>query len=444
MRNSLIILLLAICVTPAAAVAQDRDILELYRLAKAKDPALSRAEARLEGGRADKDIAWAALMPRISANGSERQLKHEVNYNDNDLLTKDFRGDYNGYSYGAGVAFPLFNLSSYYQLAVADAGISSVESGMKSVQQDLIVRILDAYMKFLKAKADEKLYRDELSRVTRILDQAEAFLKAGTGDIIAVYEAKARLDSAAADLIKTEGIMRMAQQNLAILSGVAVDSVKDIAVKKADGPQPAEIDWWIETMLQRNPELIRARADLQQAEENTRVAAAGHYPVIDGNGGYTVDKGSTFLPRVETRQWYAGIRINIPIYSGGDTVARQRRAVAGESERRATLNEMQENATRKLKETFINLQYSQSLVAAYERKYESAELQLKAVQKGREIGTRTAIDLLNAEQGYAVSRRDLSASLYDNVQRRLELKAIAGILVENDLKELSGVLIENN
>ena len=433
------VLVLALCSFSGHVQAQERDILELYQLAKSKDPALSRAESRLESGKADKEIAWAAMLPRVSANASIRQLWHEVL-----KYSTPVEGEYTGYSYGLGAAAPVFNLGSYRQLAVADAGIDSAESFIQSVRQDLIVRLVDGYVKLLKAKADEKLYRDELARVGKVLEQSEAFLKAGTGDIIAVYEAKARVDNAAAELVKTEGQLRMAQQNLAILTGVEVDSVKDIAAMKSQGAQPADLEWWIATMQQRNPELRRVKMDLLQAEESSKVAAAGHYPTADCNGGYTVDKGSTFLPSVVTKQWYAGIRLNIPIYSGGDTEARTRRALAGESERRAIRDDTGERAMRRLKEAYITVQYTESLVAAYQRKHESAELQLKAVKKGREIGTRTAIDLLNSEQSYAVSKRDLSAVLYDNLLRRFDLKAAAGILQESDLTELTGAFKENN
>ena len=438
-KISIVALFLTLFSAPLPAVAQQQDLLELYKLAKAKDPVLARADARLEAGKADKDIAWAALLPRISANGSVRQLWHRViGY----TSSNGTDGQYTGYSYGMGGGLNLFNMPTYYNIAAAEAGIGSAESNIRATRQDLIIRLLDGYLRYLKAKADEKLYRDELGRVGKILDQAQAFLKAGTGDIIAVYEAKARMDSAAADLVRTQGQLRLAQQNLSSLTGVTVDTVSDFTVNKSAGPQPAELEWWIDTMRQQNPALLQARKDLLQAEETRKAARAGHFPIIQGNGGYTVDKGSTFLPNVETQQWYAGVSINLPIYSGGETKARTRRALAGESERRAMLDDAQEQGIRRLKEAYLNLQYNVSLVDAYQRKHESAQLQLKAVQKGREIGTRTAVDLLNSEQSYAVSRRDLTAALYDNILRQMELKASAGILSEEDLAELNGMLVE--
>ena len=73
-------LFLSLCVVPSFVHAQEYDISELYKLAKATDPTVSRAEARLEAGKADKEIAWSALLPRVSANGSIREIHHEVLY----------------------------------------------------------------------------------------------------------------------------------------------------------------------------------------------------------------------------------------------------------------------------------------------------------------------------------------------------------------------------
>lgn len=435
MRNKLLLLgattlCAALSLLPVSSPAEEKGLLELYALAKAKDPSVGRAEARLEAGKADQEIAWSALLPRISANASQRQMWHTVlNYGPTTI-----NGSYTGYSYGVGGQLSVFNLSSLLQVSAADAGLKSAEAGATAARQDLIVRLVNAYVMLLKAQADEKLYRDELSRVAKILEQAEAFLKAGTGDIIAVYEARARMDSASADLIKTEAQRRIAEQNLSSLTGIPVSAVKDIPVSSPVGPQPNDLAWWLDTMQKHNPSLQQAKEDLVQAGHYADGNRASHLPTIQLSGGYTVDKGSTFLPGVETRQWYIDAAVSFPIYSGGETVARTRRAVAGESERRFMLIDVQDQNTQRVKEAFLNLQYNVSLADAYKRKHESAELQLKATRKGREIGTRTAIDLLNAEQTWAVSRRDLSSALYDNLLRHLELRAAAGILADDDLQ----------
>lgn len=332
---------------------------------------------------------------------------------------------------------PLFAMPAYHQLSAADAGIRSAASGSDLARQDLMTRLVTAYVRFVKAQADERVYSEEKSRLNRILEQAEAFLKAGTGDIIAVHEARARLDSAGADLVKSQGERRLAEQLLANLTGISVTAVRDLAVARPAPPEPADLNWWIETMQQRNPAIRQAREDLTQAEEGSKAAGAGHLPTVNLFGGYSADKGSTFLPDVLTSQWYVSATVTVPIYYGGETSASTRKAIAGEAERRFMLTDARDQRLQRLKEAFVKLQYSVALAEAYQRKLDSAQTQLNATQKGLNLGTRTAIDLLSAEQKHAISRRDLTSALYDNFQYQIELKAAAGILEESDLASIS-------
>ena len=418
---------------PAVAGAEEHGLLELYQLAKAKDPSVGRSAAKLEVGKADQQIAWSAVLPDVSANASQRWFWHTVlNYN-----PKTIEGSYDGYNYSLTAQLPVVNVPAWYQIAAADAGVVGAEAGTDISRQDLLLRLLNGYVTLLKVQNDVSLLREELSRIGEIYKQAEAFLKAGTGDIISVYEAKARMESATADLIKAEAQKRVAEQTLSGLTGVAVTMIKNIRITTPFTPQPADLEWWLDTMRKQNPALRQSQEELRQAALNHSTAWAGHLPTVQMQGGYTVDKGSTFLPNVETRQWYVGASISVPIFSGGETMARTRRAAAAESERRFILEDIKDENTKRLKEAFLNVQHNVSLTEAYRRKLESTQLQQAATRKGREIGTRTAIDLLNAEQAYSTARRDLSNALYDNLLRNFELKSAAGILTEEDLNQIA-------
>lgn len=437
MKNSsrLILTVLAGCLLlpQASRAEQPYELSSLYSLARSKDPILGRAAARLDTSKADYDIAFAKLLPRVEASASEKYFWHTVeNYYPD---TKS--GQYNGYSYVLGGRMPLFAMPAYYQLSAADAGIRSANSASDVARQDLMDRLVSAYVSLVKAQADEQVYAEEKSRLSRILEQAEAFLKAGTGDIISVHEARARLDSAGADLIKSQGDRRLAEQKLANLTGVPVTAVRDLAIAAPMQPQPADLTWWIATMQQRNPAIRQAREDLAQAEEGVKAANAGHLPTVNLTGGYSVDKGSTFLPDVLTSQWYVSANVTVPIYYGGETSASTRKAVAAESERRFMLTDASNLRLQRLKEAFVKLEYSVALAEAYQRKLASAETQLKATQKGLSLGTRTAIDLLNAEQKHSASRRDLTSALYENFQYQIDLKAAAGVLEESDLTAIT-------
>jgi outer membrane protein TolC len=238
-------------------MAKEFDILELYNLAKAKDPFIGRAEARLEGGKAEHEIAWSALMPRVTAGASLRQFWHEVeNY-----YPETTKGDYTGYSYNIGATLPVVAVPSYYQITATNAGMRSAEAAIDSARQDLMARLVAAYVGLLKAQTDELLYRDEMLRVGKVLEQTKAFLEAGTVDIITTSEAKARLDSAAADLVKIQAQRRMAEQYLASITGITVETVKKISIMTPQRPHPDDLEWWIGTMSKHNPALIQALED---------------------------------------------------------------------------------------------------------------------------------------------------------------------------------------
>jgi outer membrane protein len=422
---------------PAWSSAEPDGILSLYRSAQAKDPSLGRARARVDSSVAEAEMALAVLLPRLDASAGISWINNTtVNYG-----TGDIHGSYTGNNYGINLRQPLVQLPGVYGLSASRAGVRAAEATLSGAEQELIVRIAEAYFMILKSRTDESLFAEERKRLERVVEQAEAFLKSGTGDVIAVYEAKSRYDSSQADLVKAVNQRRLAQQHLASLVGRPVADVKELGSYEPTGPEPADLRWWLDTMWRNQPNLIQARETLDQAIDQKKAAMAGHAPVLQAIGGYNVNKGSTFLPDVETRQWSIGLNLSFPLYSGGETMARSRRAVAAETEQRHVLDATNEQLTQKLKEAFLTLEYNASLVKALRQKQVSAEQQLTAVTKGRAIGTRTAVDLLNAEQGYAVSRRDLSGAIYDNVFQRLQLKAAAGNLNEQDVAALEASLM---
>ena len=438
MKSRLALALLALFLSlPAPPVHAGSDgLMDLYLLAKAKDPVLGRAHAQVELSRAERQIVGATLLPRIDAGASINWIANKTLFYQPQTINGSFTGD----SYSVTLRQPLLYLPGVYNLRAAGASLEGAGASEKGAGQDLMVNLAEAYFTLLKGRSDEQLYLDDTKRLRQVLVQAEAYLTQGTGDIIAVYEARARLDGAAADQVKASNIRRTAEQKLASLVGRPVTNLRDLPFAEARGPEPADLNWWLSAMEKNQPNLLQARAGVRQAEEERKAARAGHLPSIQLNGGYAVSKGSTFLPEVETRQWSVGLNFSLPIYTGGDTAARIRRAVANEEEQRYGLGYALEQVTQKLKDSFQNLQYNGLLIKALQQKRSSAELQLKAVLKGRSIGSRTISDLLNAEQSLAVSRRDLSAACYDNVLDSLHLKAAAGLLAEGDLREINALL----
>jgi outer membrane protein len=408
-------------------------IWDLYLSAKANDPALGRTESRVLSSKADSDVLLSTLMPHLdSSAGIKQAAQTYVNY-----TPTDQNYNFTTISYNVTARITLLHVPTLYSLSAAAAGLNSDMAGVAAARQNLIVKFTDAYFSLLKAQTDIQIAVGEINRLKRVLDQSQAFLKTGTGDIIAVYEAQSRLDGAVADLTRNESTLRLAEQKLSTVVGNTVTSISNYLPQHPKGPDPDNIDWWVATMEREQPVLRQAREGLNQSSEQRRSVKSEYLPLLQANGGYDVSSGTALFPTAQTRQWYVGATISLPLYSGGETSAKIRRAVATEEERRFMYEETRDQLRENVKQAYFNLRYNISLIKALEQKKSSAEIQLAAVNKGRTIGTRNAIDLLNAEQGYSIALRDYKYALYDNFIRGIQLKSAAGILVDADVSDIA-------
>jgi len=436
--NRCFLLLLVLFLFPLSALASSDDLLSLYAIAKEKDTGIGKAQSRFDASKADSRISFSQLLPRFEANAGISWLSNtSLNYG-----PREITGSYTGNNYGISAKIPLFQMSAMHYLSASHAFVRGADAALSVSRQELIVALVEAYFGVLKAQTDEVLYLDEVKRFEQLYDQAKEFKASGTGTVTAELEAKAKLESALADSIKAIMVHKLADQQLENIVGRHVYEVKALGSYIPHGPEPSDVQWWVATMEKNRPALVQARELLTQSELLRKAVYAGHLPTISASGGYAVNKGSTFLPEVETRQWSIGLNLSLPIYSGGETDARTERALAVESEQRHILNEVHDQSVQKLKLSYLNLEYSFAIIPSLKLKTESALMQLNAVKDGRSVGTRTGIDLLNAEQEVAFARRDLAGAIYDNALRQLQLMAAVGTLSESDLVELNALLID--
>lgn len=409
-------------------------IWDLYLSAKTNDPALGRSKARVTGSKADSDQLFSTLMPHLDSSAGVQQISQALaHYN----TQNEVKYDYTSFNYSLIARMTLLNVPSIYSLSAADAGLRVEQAGVAAARQNLIVKFTDSYFALLKAQADKHIALGEIKRLKQVYDQSRAFFKEGTGDLISVYEAQSRLDGAGADLTKSESTLRLAEQKLSSVVGKPVKSITNYLPQQPAKADPDDLDWWVTTMEKEQPIIRQAREGLVQAAEQRKSVKAEYLPVLQTTGGYSVSRGTPDLPAAEVRQWFVGASISLPWYSGGETAAKIRRTVASEEERRHAFDETIEQQRESVKQAFYNLQYNFSLIKALEQKMTSAEIQLDAVKKGRNMGMRNAIDLLNAEQAYSLTLRDYKYALYDNFIRVFQLKSAAGILADADVSEVS-------
>jgi outer membrane protein len=308
-----------------------------------------------------------------------------------------------------------------------------------AAEQDLITEVADAYFGVLKAEAEERVSRDQKNLLQTVLNQTEAFLKVGSGDIIAVQEAKASLDAAQAALIRSQNSVVLARQRLERLTHQPVGELADLGALTPEGPSPSQAGPWLETARENQPLLNQARQQFQVALDEVEIQRRAHWPKLHLGAGYSYDKGS-FLPTLEANRARIGLNVSVPLYEGGQISAKTKRAAAQAKANEYHLKDLEDQVVLDTQNAFAGLQNSVPELLAAKQAVASNLTSLEATRKGYEIGSRSVVDLLKVAHDYEVAQRNYYFALYSQVLARIRLKAAAGVLSEEDVKSVNALL----
>ena len=130
----------------------------------------------------------------------------------------------------------------------------------------------------------------------------------------------------------------------------------------------------------------------------------------------------------------------MPIFSGGLTQSRVREAVALRDRAEQDYENVQRNVAQQVRASFLNVTSGIAQVRALEQALVSTQSQLDSTILGRDVGVRTSVDVLNAQQQAIQTRRDLLQARYNYLLNTLRLKAAAGQLAEPDIEEVNRAL----
>jgi len=125
--------------------------------------------------------------------------------------------------------------------------------------------------------------------------------------------------------------------------------------------------------------------------------------------------------------------LSIPIFSGGLIQSRVREAVANRERAQQDLEGAVRGVAQAVRTNFVNVTSGIAQVVALEQALVSTQSQLDSTILGRDVGVRTSVDVLNAQQQVFQTRRDLQQARYNYLLSTLRLKAAAGALTEDDI-----------
>lgn len=411
------------------------DLIQLYQRAQDNDPQIRAARAvRLAAGEA-KPIARSGMLPNASASAN-------LDYTDQQVQDGPDQS-YASRGIGLTVVQPLYRRDRMLRLDQADSQISGADAVLQQAEQALLLRVAQAYFGVLAAKDNLGFSKTEEEAIARQLDQAKRRFEVGLIAITGVHEAQARYDASRANVITAVNQQDNAFEILREIVGGEVGEPLSLADPvPLERPKPADPAYWTQTALENNPAIIAAREQLEVAKKEIEVQRSGHYPTLDLVGGYDLSHSNGgFVYQGKTiGSANIGVQLAVPLYTGGGVAAATRQARYNMDAALQSLEQQRRSAARQVRDAYRGMEASISRVEALKAGAVSAASALEATNAGFEVGTRTLVDVLNAQSELFRSQRDYSQARYDYVLNRLALKQAAGTVSTEDLAQVNAWL----
>src|SRR5882724_3764770 len=455
MNRPLASICIALALTSAAAA---KDLVGVYEDALKSDPQIRQADANRLASREARPQAWAALLPQISGALSRTQDKQDGSQGNTDLATgapapgsEAFGLNSTSKAWSLNLRENLFSWSNWMAVRQADIQVVQAEATYQAAQQSLILRVAQAYFNVLSALDGLEANQASLEAISRQLDQANKRFEVGLIAITDVQEAKAARDTAAAAVIAAKRTLATAGDQLSEITGQKYDSLnKPGEDMPLNTPQPANEDEWVTVSLEQNVSLLSSRLASDIARENVRIAFGGHLPTLDviASKSRTTQDQTESLPSlgppfsqntaVNDRQYT--LQITVPLFSGGLTQSRVRQSQYLWIAAKEQVVQTSRATERQARDAYLGVISGIARVRALRQALESSQTALKATEAGYEVGTRTAVDVLNSRKTLVQAKTDYSGSRYDYIVSVLQLRLAAGNLDRPQLTEINSYL----
>jgi outer membrane protein/protease secretion system outer membrane protein len=439
----LLVAALAGLLGPFSAPAWSLDLMEAYQAALAQDARIRAARAARDSAIERLPQARAQLMPNIAINLGRN--KNNIERTQENALGQDvkFNEEYFSYNQTLQLRQPLFRMPLIAGLRQAGYVVDDAEATLERELQDLGVRVTGAYMEALLAQDALELALKQKAVTTTQLDAAHKSLAAGFGTRTDIDEAQARLDMNVAEELSARQHVEFTRRQLEILIDQPVDMLARVDTTRLPllPPTPADVAEWVRMADEHSPEVRALQARVDAAKAEIAKARGGHYPTVDAVAQISKSGSENVTsPRSSYTNHLIGLQVSIPLFAGGYVNSSVRQAIAEQVRAQENLEASRRDLAVRVHHEYRGVTEGVLRVRALEQAVRSAQQLVISSKRSFEAGSRTMVDVLDAEKRLQVALRDLAEARYLYLVSRVRLKALVGMDREQSIEEVNGWL----
>ena len=427
-----------------ARASEKRSLLELYQLATKNDMNYQASLANYEANALGPSISRAQLLPQISFRANRTKINDEkvqgFNPQDEGGSSAEATYSYQRRNMTLSLEQSIFNKKYYVELAQSHSKAQRARLELQSAEHDLLQRVVEAYFLVLDSQTQLEFTRAEKEAVERQLDQARDRFEVGLATITDVKEAEASYDLTIADEISNETELSV---NLSKLQIIVDENISMLKALSEDAPvvhpDPQNIDAWVKTSIEQNPQLLAQRLTANIAQDEVKRHRADHFPTLDAYARRNENEimGGDAPSERTARGTELGLELQIPLFSGGETHYRVKQAAQFALQSQKQLEETHRTIKQQAQESYLNVLASISRTQALKRAVDSVQSAYESNEIGFSVGTRSSVDVLLAVEDLYAAKRDYINARHRYIIDMINLKKVAGILSEEDIQQIN-------
>jgi outer membrane protein len=423
--------------------AKQQSLLDIYHQALAHDPTLASA---LSGNKAAQEIieqGKALYLPTVNFNASANTTQSDIRYLNS--KTPPGTSDYENYKAAIEARQPIYRKQNLVQMDQSVTQVSLADKQYHLSQQDLILRTTQAYFDVLIAQDKIDLIKAQNVAIISQLEQARATFEVGTSTITDVNEAQARYDLIVAQEIAAVNEYEIAKRSIEAITGEIPTKLATVKPTVAVNNLSQNMQEWQQVAVQNNLNIQIQQDNLKLADQEVQRTEAAHLPTLDAvasvSDSYSNGSASVFSSGNDLKSATIGLELQVPLYAGGAITSKARQAVLNKQKALDDIDIARRKVDLETQRAYLNLNTSIAQVKALEQALTSSKSQLDSTKLGSEVGVRTTVDVLNAQQQYFSAKRDLLQARYSYLVNIIRLKVASGLVSEPDLQDINQQLV---
>jgi len=393
---------------------------DALKLTYRQNPDLEAARARLRAVVEQVPQALAGFRPKFFVDGTAESVRGQTELADSDRDTFGISASVLQNLYAGG--------GTTAAVARAEAEVRSERARLYATEEEVLLQAVVAYTSVVRDREVLRIAINNADRLKQHLAATRDRFEVGEVARTDVAQSEARYARGLADV---ESARADLASSLAEYRRVVGQEAGELVTEPAIEALPATLEEAY-ALSDKHPLIEAARYRLTAARQAFLEARAGLLPTVDLQGRLSYTEEPTALVDWQ-RDARIGVNVSIPLYQGGAVYARVRQARQTVAQRQRELDAAVRQVQKQVGEAWERLLAAAELIRAFESQVKANEIALRGVQEENLVGTRTVLDVLDAEQELFDSRTGLVRATQSHVQASYQLKSAIGQLTAVDL-----------